>query len=136
MRVSMPNNPSRFEDSLMYDLFENVIELQIRPEQGGAPERLGYVSQKGLVSEPPPRADYIWPGTATPWIPLHAVVKAVPSHVVRLALATRKGAGEFYSFVTVEISPVAGPHPKLYQVYHNNEIDLDWSSFDFNIHLP
>ena len=135
LRVSIPNEPSRYEPSLLYDAYENVIELQIRHEQGRAPERLGYVSQKGLVSEPPLRADYIWPGTATPWIPLHPAVKATLGHVVCLVLATRKGAGEFYSFVMAELSPVPGPHSGSYQIYHNNEIDLDWSSFDFNIDI-
>ncbi|MBU4212099.1 MAG: hypothetical protein KKD33_05910, partial [Verrucomicrobia bacterium] len=133
LRVSLPNEPSRYEPSLLYDLFENVIELQIRHEQARATERLGYVSQKGLVSGPPPRVDYIWPGTATPWIPLHAVVKDTSGHTVRLALATRKGTGEFYSFEMAELSPIPGPHAELYEVRYNNNIDLDWSAFDFNI---
>jgi hypothetical protein len=136
LRVSLPNEPSRYEPSLMYDIYENVIELQICREQGRMPERLGYVSQKGLVSEPPPRSDYIWPGTATPWIPLHVAVKATLGCVVRLALATRKGSGEFYSFVIAELSPVPAPNPDIYEVRYNNEIDLDWSSFEFNIRFP
>ncbi|MDO9541937.1 MAG: hypothetical protein Q7J98_06400 [Kiritimatiellia bacterium] len=135
LRVSLPNEPSRYEPSLLYDLFENVIELQVLRE-GQPPKRLGYISRKGLVSEVPQRADYIWPGTATPWLPLHTVAKAASGNVVRLALATRKGAGEFYSFIMAELSPVPGPHAHLYEVRYNNDIDLDWSAFGFNIRLP
>jgi hypothetical protein len=152
LRVSMPNTPSRYEDSLMYDIFENVIELQIHHGQGRPPERLGYVSRKGLVSKPPPRADYIWPGTATPWIPLHKVLKSSQftrrrqgyggqavhgsGLGIRLALATRKGTGEFYSLMMAGLSPVPGCHDKLYEIRYHNDIDLDWSALDFNIRFP
>lgn len=136
LRAGVPAEASRLEPSLLYDLYENLIELQIRNAQGRAPERLGYLSRKGLVPKPPPRADYLWPGTTTPWIPLHAILKTRPNHVFRLALATRKGVGEFYSFVTAELSPVRGYHDALYEIRYDNDIDLDWSALDFDICLP
>ena len=135
LRVSFPNEPSRYEPSMLYDLYDNVIELRILRE-GQPPERLGYISRKGLVAGVPERADYIWPGTVSAWIPLHKAVKGAAGSVVRLALATRKGAGEYYSFIMAELSPVAGSHADLYEIRYNSDIDLDWSAFDFNVRLP
>lgn len=71
-----------------------------------------------------------------PWISLNEALKDFSGGEVSLALAARKGNGEFYSFVMAELSPVPGPHRGLYRVYLNNDIDLDWSSFDFKIRLP
>ncbi len=43
--------------------------------------------------------------------------------------------GEFYSLVTVELSPAAAQVKETCEAVHNNDMDMDWSRLWFAVHL-
>jgi hypothetical protein len=133
LRLSIPSFPNMYEESLWWDLFENTIEL-VDVTHPKRPRRLGYLSGGGLVQQKPLRDDLLWPGKPTPWIPLHDLLKA-DGKAKRLALLSRKGKNEFYSFVHAELSPVAGNSPAAYGIEYSNEIDSDWSRLEFKVKI-
>lgn len=133
LRVSIPNWVCTWESSIWYDLYENTIELQDWTDPQNR-RRLGYLSRQGLVKRKPSRDDLIWPGVQTPWIPLAGITqKRAASRGTCLALVTRKGANEFYSFVKGELSPEPNIVKESYEINFCNEIDLDWSVLNFKI---
>jgi hypothetical protein len=141
LRVSVRNWPNTYEDSVWYDLFANTVSLN-DVTQRDHPIRLGLLSQKGLGDKTPAQRELIWPGSATPWIPLHSLPGASrPGMTTQLELATCAGqnayhAGQdFYSLVKVELSPVASRVKQTYEVVYNNDIDLDWSRLRFAVRL-
>lgn len=131
LSVVIPNFPNSYEDSIWWDLFENIVELL---ERTGSRERsLGFVSRQGLVAKPPAREDFLMPGEPSPWIPLH---RKLGTGRHRLVLATRRQGGEFYSFVKARLSPEPRETPATYEAVYTNELDLDWSRLTFDVVSP
>lgn len=135
LRVSVPNWPGTWEHSIWFDLYENTVALHLGDSPRG--RRLGYISQRGLAQMPPARKDLLWPGCSSPWIPLHDVLRAARAGrgVRPLALVSRKGDSEFYSFVLGELSPRPARVRETRELIYNNEIDLDWSTLAFKVRL-
>ncbi len=135
MRAIIPNFPNNYEESIWWDLFDNTIQLQERPARG-KPVVLGYLGRQGLLKAAPAKKDYIVPGTWTPWIPLHKLVRRKRTGHVPLCLATKRQVKyEFYNFLCAELSPVPGRDARQYAIEYNLEIDSDWSLLPFNISL-
>ena len=135
LRVSIPNWPNNYEDSIWFDLFDNRVEL-LDLADPAAPRLLGYVSRGGLLASPPEKADCLLPGDATPWMPLRGVLRGPgKGGVAKLGLATRRGQFEFYSFVKAEVSPRPELCEDTREILFNNDIDLDWSLLTFDIRL-
>jgi hypothetical protein len=131
LKVSIPNWPNNYEDSIWFDLFDNTVEL-LNLTASKKPVRIGYLTRRGLRPTLPDKKDYILPGTATPWIPLSGIPcmrKAGPP--IQLGLATRRGKFEFYSFVKAAISPQPKFCEETRELVYNNDIDLDWSLLTF-----
>ena len=135
LRVSTPNWPNTWEESVWWHLFQNTIELwdMTNPQK---PKKLGYVSKKGFSSNIPKEKDYIWPGVKTSWIPLHNLIKPGKEKITCLGLASRREGKENYSLIKGVLSPVPYLDKKSYEIIYNNEIDSDWSLLTFNIWLP
>lgn len=135
LRVSIPNWPNNYEDSIWFDLFENTVEL-LDLSHPDRPKRIAYINRRGLAAAAPRKQDYIWPGVATPWIPLHATLRNRRIiRPVQLGLATRRGKFEFYSFVKAEISPRPSVCPETRELVYNNDLDLDWSLLTFKVRV-
>lgn len=134
LRVWIPDFPNTYEESVWRDLFDNTVELQ-DCRRVGASVRLGYLTLKGLTVEKPVPADYLRPGFKTPWVALHKVAKSSRGKPIPLALATRRGANEFYSFVKAELADGMGKDAQRYEIEYHNDIDLDWSVLSFRINL-
>lgn len=132
LKPEIPNFPNNYEDSLIFDLYDNVIELREIFDDGRY-ERLGYLTPAGLRDKPPSKTERLQPWSEAVWIPLHEVIKH--KGLARLAFATRRGEYEFYSFVQAKISDKPGITEKTYEIFYNNDIDLDWSVLAFNINL-
>ncbi len=130
MRVTIPNFANNYEDSIWYDLFDNDIELLLLTK--GPPRRLGYVTLQGLRDQPPNPRERLLPGRPTPWLALHDLL---PAGRHRLGLRSRRGDGQFYSFVQAELSSSSRHVTQSRVVEYCNEIDRDWSLLDFEIKL-
>ncbi|MDD5706075.1 MAG: hypothetical protein PHR35_09125, partial [Kiritimatiellae bacterium] len=130
LRLSIPNWPNNYEDSIFFDMWDNQIELQDRTDRKN-PVVLGYVSKAGLTATIPRKRDTINAGEASPWIPLDSLKRIEGRR--RLGLATRRGAAEFYSLVKAEISPCPAVCADTRELKYNNDIDLDWSLLTFDI---
>lgn len=132
IKPEIQNYPNNYEDSLIYDLYDNVIELRELFDDGKY-ERLGYLTPSGLKKELPSKSERLYPWSGSPWIPLHKLIKH--KGLARLAFATKRGDGEFYSFLQAKISDKPELSGKTYEIFYNNDIDLDWSVLTFNINL-
>ena len=126
------NFPNNYEDSLILDLYDNVMELR-EMFADGTHERLGYLTPAGLSDKLPSKAERLYPWSDTAWIPLHKVIKH--KGFTKLAVATRRGDFEFYSFIHVKISDKPEMTGRTYDISYNNDIDLDWSVLNFNVNL-
>ncbi len=133
MRVYVPNWTNNYEDSLWWDLFDNVGELR-QVEAGGKERLLGYLSRKGLGRAFPDKKDYLWPGVYTSWVPLHKAARIGKDGVAHLVVATtRQRKFEFYNFFAVQLSPTPAVTGRTYEITFNNALDLDWSRLDFKL---
>lgn len=132
LQVALPNTANTYEDSLIWDLYENKLQLQKVDAQGAA-EVLGYIGNNGLISELDPDARWLVCGESSPWIPLHEILEAGGAHT--LVLATKRGAGDFYNFFRACLSPVPGPSAESREIIYSNAIDMDWSLLSFIIRL-
>lgn len=132
IKPEIPNFPNNYEDSLIFDLYDNVIELREMFEDGRH-ERLGYLTPSGLSDKLPSKKERLLPWSESPWIALHKVIKH--RGLAKLAFASRRGEYEFYSFVQTKISDRPEVTKNTYEIFYNNDIDMDWSVLTFNINL-
>ncbi|OGV55722.1 MAG: hypothetical protein A2017_03310 [Lentisphaerae bacterium GWF2_44_16] len=132
IKPEIKGSPDNFEDSLIYDLYNNVIELRELFDDG-THKRLAYLTPSGLKKELPSKSERLYPWSETAWIPLHEFIRH--KGPAKLAFATRRGDGEFYSFLQAKVSDKAEITEKTYEISYNNDIDLDWSVLTFNINL-
>jgi len=132
LRVEIPGFADNYEDSLIFDLYDNTIELREILDDGKY-KRLGYLTSDGLTGKVPSKAERLYPWSNAAWIPLHKVLRR--NGPVKLALATRRGEYEFYSFVKAKLSCKPEITKSSYEIFFNNDIDLDWSELRFNINL-
>ena len=132
LRVSVPNWPNTYEDSLWTDLFQNEIHLVLEAE-GRAPAELGILSVDGLVEGPLAEEARLWPGTATPWIALRPLLQDQGLDAARLRLETRRQGEPFYSFVVAEVADPPGGDADVLR--YDIALDRDWSALDFLIRL-
>ena len=132
MKVEIPNYPNNYEDSLMFDFYDNVIELRELFDDGRH-ERLGYITPSGLSAQMPSKNERLYPWSDTPWISLHNIIRH--KGTAKLAFVTKRGEYEFYSYVRAKISDKPEITDKTYEITYNNDIDMDWSVLNFNINL-
>ena len=132
LRAEIPGYPNNYEDSLIFDLYDNTIELREILEDGKY-KRLGYLTPDGLSEKAPSKTERLYPWSDAAWIPLHKILRR--KGPVKLAFATRRGEYEFYSFVKAKLSDKPEVTRSSYEIFFNNDIDLDWSELRFDINL-
>jgi hypothetical protein len=130
LKVSIPNYPSNYEDSLWWDLYDNEVQL-VDVTNLESPKVLGYALTSGLAPEFKVE-ERIYPFAPSAWIPLHEVLGAGDHSLV---LATKRGNGDFYSFFEGELSPVPGESPESRTLTYSNAIDTDWALLGFKVNL-
>ncbi len=134
VRVSVPNFPAPYEEKLWWDLYAIQAQL-VECGENGDVRSLGWFSVRdGLLPEmpepeclPPGPADgnIVWPGHATPWIPLHKLLPAGEHKLaVRSVIATT--GDPTYSFLCVTLSPEPKENAKgAYSLSFYNDIEPD-----------
>ena len=118
MRVAVQNLSTPYEESLWWDLFDNAMELGTL-DDAGAFRHLRWITRHGLADVQPDRPDYIWPGHASPWIPLRPLAPAG----ARLAVRSIHLGEPFYSFIDVTLSPTASCDSAAYTLTFYNELE-------------
>lgn len=129
LRVSIPIIALNWEDDVWWDLFNSVYEVYWTPD-GGAKEKLGYLSCDGFQTERPEKERLLWPGQETPWIALHEIL---PKQKGTVELRANHFGEDFYSFLEAELCDEPGqPAQKL---VYKSELDCDRARLTVAIHL-
>ncbi len=140
LRISVPNLATPYEESLWWDLYANQVELVRRDGTGGAgASSLGWIvpgsatlAPERPLSDPkvPPvpgtnDAGIVWPGHASEWIPLHAILSPGEHRLaLRTVIATR--GISTYSFLQATLSPEPREDaPGAYTLLFRNALEPD-----------
>ena len=132
IRLSIPDLPVSYEESMIRDLYDNYCELCEETDSGL--RKLGYLGRSGLRLEKTPKDDMIVNGTESVWIPLSKIAgKGAHKFVLR---SLHRGEqfyvdSPFYSFVVLEFA--REPDRPEYRIEFMNELEPDRSELHFNL---
>ncbi len=134
LRVFVPRIDLAYEESMVWDLYDNRFELGEITDKGFV--RLGFLGKNGFQKEPTERPDFVWPGEQSVWISLKEIVG---SGKKKLAIfSTHRGelyyAGvPFYSFMTASLAKT--PDGEASVVEFRNELESDRAYLHFDVEI-
>ncbi|OGV56533.1 MAG: hypothetical protein A2X49_06550 [Lentisphaerae bacterium GWF2_52_8] len=130
MQVYVDNLAVPYEESMWWDLFDNAFQIG-RFDSSGRFVPFGWISKDGFSKTQPEKKDYVWPGVASKWIPLHEIL---PGAKHEIGIQSLHFGEPFYSFMEIRISPTASMKDKsAYVLEFKNELEPDRSFMRFKI---
>ncbi len=134
LRVAVPKNELAYEESMIWDLYDNRFELGEITEKGFV--SLGFIGKNGFRKDPTERPDFVWPGEQSVWIGLKEIVG--PGKKKLAIFSTHRGelyyAGvPFYSFLTASLART--PDGEASVVEFRNELESDRAYLHFDVEI-
>jgi hypothetical protein len=120
-KISVAPTKYPYEFSMMYDLFLNTMELVEFPHKGNS-KHIAWITKNGLSQTKPKPDDYVWPGTETPWLPLHDYLNK-GEHL--LGIRSLHYGKPFYTFLALELAAESVDDPAPQKIQFVNELEPD-----------